>query len=193
MTFSLRSSLVVTSIVACWLGALVSKSPMLMELVASATALLIFLTLAFAIWDSRPEQRAFWTGFFTLAVGNLILAQYFDAYQQTGNEVATRIMGQPNTGTGGPYTPVPSLTPGGYSGPSVSFYQTPPNPMGPTNIAIQMPVNSGDYYQQLNSIRMAVPYLLSLLAGVIGGWSTLWISRQARRAVTPAIQPGASA
>ena len=180
MTFSLRTSLIVTSILACWLGALVSKSPMLMELVASATALLILLTLAFAIWDSRAEQRAFWTGFFVLAFGNLLIAHYFDAYQQTGTEVATRIMGLPNTGNGGQYMPVPSLTPGGYSGPPISYYQ-PPNPMGPTNIAIQMPISTGDYYQQLNAIRMSVPYLLSLMAGVIGGWLTLWISRQAKR------------
>lgn len=186
MTFSLRTSLIVISILACWLGALVSKSPMLMELVASATALMIFLTLAFAIWDSRAEQRAFWTGFFVLAFGNLLIAHYFDAYQQTGTEVATRIMGPLNSGTSIPFGPVPSLNPGVRSAPSISYYQPqPPNPLPPTSYAIQVPFNPGDYYQRFHAIRTAVPILLSLLAGVIGGWLTLWISRQGKKAAEP--------
>jgi hypothetical protein len=189
MTFSLRTSLIVTSILACWLGALVSKSPMLMELVASATALLILLTLAFAIWDSRPEQRAFWTGFFVLAFGNLILAHYFEAYQQTGNELATRILGPPNAAVYTPsYMPPPSLSPApfGPPNPNTSYYQPlNPPPINPANPTFVMQVStntSANYYQQFNAIRMAVPSLLSLVAGVIGGWLTLWISRQAKKA-----------
>jgi hypothetical protein len=190
MTFSLRTSLIVTSILACWLGALVSKSATLVELVACATALLIFLTLAFAIWDSRPDQRAFWTGFFVLAFGNLLLAHYFNAYQQTGNEVATRIMGPPNAPNYGPmptFAPAPMLGPGAYSPPVTSFYQPPDPATASITYAVQLPANPNDYYQQLNSIRMAVPNLLSLLAGVIGGWLTLWISRQARNGATQTV------
>jgi hypothetical protein len=182
MTFSIRSFLIVIAILACWLGALVSKSPLMIELVANTTALLILLTLAFAIWDRRPEQRAFWTGCFVLGFGSLMLTHYSSGYQRTSYRIASLILGDPTAQT---TTPFPNYGPNApMPAPSVSFYQ-PPNGPGPftTTYAIQIPANPNqDYYQQQEAIRAAVPTLFSLLVAGIGGWMTLWISRRSKDA-----------
>ncbi len=212
MTFSLRTFLIVIAILACWLGAMVSQLPPLMELVATATALLILLTLPFAIWDPRAEQRAYWTGFFVLAAGNLLLTQYFNAYQQTGTAVATLILGAPQQQTPNFYPPalLQLPPPGTYTPPTTApadappslesesrFYQPgfdPYNPNGsawsyPTGSYIYNPLGNA-YYQRLSAIRTAVPYFFSLLAGVFGGWLTQWMyrqkdERQKEKAATP--------
>jgi hypothetical protein len=204
MTFSIRTFLIVIALFACWLGALVSHVPLLVELVASATALLILLTLPLAIWDPRAEQRAYWTGFFVLALGNMLLTQYFNAYQQTGSAVATLILGAPQMQTPGyspaPPTYFPPTNPGNTAPQSITpadappslereerFYQPAIDPYGwsnPSGSYIYQPVGNA-YYQRHAAIRTAVPNLFSLLAGVIGGWLTQWIYRQKERAGTP--------
>jgi hypothetical protein len=209
MTFSLRTFLIVIAILAGWLGAMVSHSPLLVELVANATSLLILLTLALAIWEPRTEWRAFWTGFFVLAFGNLLLSQYFNAYQQTGHEVANLILGLPQPSvplTPGsptyfppqPVSPSNLLAPPADARPSLEveerFYQ-PPYGGGwnsyPAGSYTFSPVGS-EYYQRQTAIRTAVPNLISLLAGVIGGWITMWMrtrsestNRQKEKAGTP--------
>jgi hypothetical protein len=93
MTFSIRTILIVMALVALWLGALVSKSSLAIELVSNFTALLILLTLPLAIWDPRPGMRPFWTGFFVLAVGNHLLSNYF-AHQRLNHYFAELISGE---------------------------------------------------------------------------------------------------
>jgi|GEM_PF-4599199 len=210
MTFSIRTFLLVIGVLACWLGAMVSNSPLLVELVATATSLLILLTLALAIWEPRAEQRAFWTGFFVLAFGNMILA-HFNAYQQTGHEAANAILGQPkpqpvslprtpafNSPMMAPsYTPAPSLDPAAPdTAPSLpsntSYYQPPYSPV-PYPSSSYVPVYTqvaDNYYQRHAAIRTAVPSLLSLVAGVIGGWLTMWVYRRAKGAEK--IEPASS-
>lgn len=219
MTFSIRTFLIVIAILAVWLGALVSKSPLLIELAAGGTVLLILLSLALAIWAPRPLQRAFWTGFFALAFGNLLYNGFFHSYGQTSNQVAQLIMGN-NPPMYGPATysyPAPArsfLTPPSqtsYYAPEDESADSPPslsptdsdsdsspegnglpqNPVAPTAVPgfapppmypattyIQMPVQpyGGNYYEQRETIRAAVPSLLSLLMGVLGGCVTMWIA-----------------
>lgn len=118
MTFSIRTFLVVIAILSVWLGALVSKSPLLVELAAGGTVLLILLSLALAIWEPRPLQRAFWTGFFALAFGNLLYNGFFHSYQQTSNQVAQAIMGN---------NPQPIYSPATYTYPApATTILTPP-------------------------------------------------------------------
>lgn len=177
MTFSIRTFLVVTAILAAWLGALVSNSQLAVELVGNLTALLIVLTLAFAIWDRRPEQRAFWTGFFLLGIANLVIGHYYSGYQWTTAKVATLFLGEPNPsqvagfwtggpGPAGPYAPV-------YAGTTTSYYGAPVpvyvSPSGPPTV---------NYYIQQRAISVAVPSLMSLVVGCLGGFLTLWIWRQ---------------
>lgn len=193
MTFSIRTFLIVIGILACWLGALVSNSPLVVELVANATSLLILLTLSLAIWDTQPEQRAFWTGFFVLAFGNLVFTHYFNAWQQTGHELARVILGEPKPATVQPFNPpsVPSWT----SPPTLPPSNLPPASTPPTleerfyqPSYSTVPYSTGayiyqdNYYQRHAAIRTAVPSLLSLIAGVIGGWVTMWAYRRAKSA-----------
>jgi len=227
MNFSIRTGLVIVSIVAVMLGAVVSKSPLMLELVSNLVRLGICLTLALAIWDSVPARRAFWTGFFVLSFGNLILASYFGAYQQSSDELASLIMGQPQAGSVFPYNPYASPW-----APSSSFgnpptvndnfkvivdeeeapvansseaddkptidevpfnsQQTTPSPptltppanfpqsapaMPPPIYAVPVQIGA-DYYVQRNAIQRALPIMFSLVTGLIGGWLTMWISRQ---------------
>lgn len=228
MTFSIRTFLVVIAVLSVWLGALVSKSPLLVELAAAGTVLLILLALALAIWEPRPLQRAFWTGFFALAFGSLLYNGFFSSYQKISNQVAQVIMGNYQLPT---YGPKPSTTP--IRGGVISFpattalyapedeYFTPPqaagapvsdspnsaseatprefpanpngnfNPQsapewGPNPMPAPMPaapapyywqpVVAADYHEQREAIQAAVPSLISLLMGVIGGCVTMWIA-----------------
>jgi hypothetical protein len=208
MTFSIRTCLIVMAVMAVWLGALVSKSPLMVELVTSFSVLLIVLTLAFAIWDQRPEQRAYWTGFFVLGFGNLILSSYWGGYQRTGVEVAQLVVGAPPTQTTGPYptaypgtyypapvtTVVPAISPSPVinppatteeeadTTPSVRFYQ-PPMPQVAYTTTWASPYvpqvpASLVYHQQQAAIQGAVPTMMSLLMASIGGWLTVWIWRR---------------
>lgn len=179
MTFSIRTFFVAIAIVAVWLGALVSKSPVLIEVVANLTGLMILLTLAWAIWEQRPEQRAFWTGFFVLAFGNLVLSSYLSTYQRTGYQVANLIVGQPpQQMVNAPYGLqwFPAMAPSGTAYPmpvtnyTGTYSYTLTGAVGP----------NPDLQQQVDAIRTAVPMMASLFVGVVGGWLTLWIWRRRR-------------
>jgi hypothetical protein len=183
MTFSIRSFLLLIALLAFWLGAFVSKSPLMMELATSGTVLLILLTLAFAIWDRRPEQRAFWTGCFVLGFGNLVLASYWGGYQRTSYQVAQLIVGsQPAQSVAVGYTS-PAVGSGFMmpppTAPMVTYYQPTNSGAIAQSYAIQMPV-SQEYYQQQEAIRGAVPTLLSLMFAGLGGWMTVWIWRRSK-------------
>ena len=178
MTFSIRTFLIAVAIVAIWLGALVSKTPLVIEIVTNATGLMILLILAFAIWERRPEQRAFWTGFFVLAFGNLVLAYCLTTYQRTGVQVAQLIVGQPAPQVAGNTPYGLQWMPATTSGPvNVAF--PPTNYAGSVTYTLSGAVGpTPDYFQQVEAIRSAVPMMASLLVGVIGGWLTLWIYRR---------------
>ncbi|WP_425617802.1 hypothetical protein NA78x_001491 [Anatilimnocola sp. NA78] len=222
MNFSIRTGLVVVSIFAVLLGAVVSKSPLVLELVSNLVRLGICLTLALAIWDSVPARRAFWTGFFVLSFGNLLLASYFGGYQYSSNQLADLMMGAPQQGTLVPYGPSPMFNP-----PSTPMYlpavnesfkviieeeeasvseaderpaisetpfnsqQTtpamptlgPPSSFPTTGPFYAAPVQiNADYYVQRHAIQRALPIMFSLVTGLIGGWLTMWISRQKQAA-----------
>jgi hypothetical protein len=176
MNFSLRTALLVTAIVATLLGAVVSKSPLFLELVSTAICLGIALTLPLAIWDPQAPRRAFWTGFFTLGFASLLMNYYFNGYQQSSSQLASLMVGQP-TGvvtSGGPYNPqtMTFFQSGGYGNPgptSPTYFITSPNAM-PT-------IGSSKYYEQLNALRTGLPSMFSLLAAAIGGWITLLVWR----------------
>jgi hypothetical protein len=178
MTFSLRSILVVIAVVGVWLGAIMSNSLWCVELAAAATNLMFFLSLALAIWQRTPEQRAFWTGFCVLGLANLVLANYFGAYQQTSYRIASAFAAEqpqpmPNVSwtTAGPAGYVggsgvvfaPQAVPwSGYGGSTYTPY---------TVLAAGMPV--GPHY----AIQAAVAPVLSLILACVGGWVTLWAAR----------------
>ncbi len=177
MTFSLRTFLIVVAALGIWLGALFSGVPLLLELVGYASSLFILLTLPLAIWESRPSRRAFWTGFFVLAVGSYLLSHYFHTLDQTTNQITTLIVpGQANAG----WTSYPPLSLNPY-GPSVSISAptlVPSNPANGYPGASSLPYSAfGNTYEQYSVVRFAVPIFLSLLAGGVGGAVTLWISR----------------
>jgi hypothetical protein len=186
MNFSLRTALLVTAIVALLLGAVVSKSPLFLELVSTAICLGIALTLPLAIWDHLPARRAFWTGFFTLGFASLLMSYYFHGYQQSSSQLATLMVGKPAGVTpGAPYNPqaMSFFQSGGYANPgpsSTTYVITSPNAM-PT-------IGSSTYYEQLNALRAALPSMFSLLAAAVGGWITLLVWR-GRASEQPAPQP----
>lgn len=123
MTFSIRTFLIVIAVLSVWLGALVSRSPLFVELAAGGTVLLILLSLALAIWEPRPLLRAFWTGFFALGFGNLLYNGVFNSYQQTSNQVAQVIMGNQQQPRWVPAPAYPTTRPSFLTPPSVnSFY-----------------------------------------------------------------------
>src|SRR5688572_27861264 len=76
MTFSLRTGLIAVAILAVWLGALLSRSQLFVSAVSSAALVAILLALPLAICEPRAEQRAFWSGFFVVSVGLLLISSF---------------------------------------------------------------------------------------------------------------------
>lgn len=188
--FHTRAFVMMMAVVALWMGAFVAKSPLVAELAVGASIFLILLSLALAIWEPLPLSRAFWSGFFVLACGNLIYSGFFNNYSQTTTQVAQLLLGEQTQPV---FVPAPFLSPPGSSwntAPRSSYYApgdaTESNlsanstPMTAT-FSVQLPGSviptyNGDYQRQREAIRVAVPLLASLLTGVLGGCVTMWIA-----------------
>ena len=73
LTFSIRTTLLCVTFVACWLGAISTGNAVMMDLMVCVSMWLLFLTLPLAIWDSNYERRPFWGGFFAVGIANVLL------------------------------------------------------------------------------------------------------------------------
>jgi hypothetical protein len=176
MTFSLRSLLIVIAMIALWLSALFSKSPWMIDAATTITMLFIALALAFSIWDGRRRRRAFWTGLFIVGLGNFLLADYLSAYQRTSFQIADAILGTSPSPRPLPYFP-------SYVPPPPSALMQPAVPASPQ--AVARIIATGDLYnRQHEAIRAAVPAMLSLLLGGVGGLLTAWISERSSGAAS---------
>lgn len=176
MTFSLRSILLLIAVVAVWLGALMSGSPAAIELAAVATNLSFFVALAMAIWHRSPEQRAFWTGFCVLGIANLVLANHFAAYQQTGYQLATAIVGEQASTSFG-WTSYPPLNVTG-SGTLVSQpFINVSGFGGQPGSSTWLPTPTIAPFGPHEAIRAAFAPIVSLILACAGGWFTFWIAR----------------
>jgi hypothetical protein len=182
MNFSLRTALLVTAIVALLLGAVVSKSPLFLELVSTAICLGIALTLPLAIWDHLPARRAFWTGFFALGLASLLMNFYFAAYEQSSSALANVVM-EFSSGYMPPEPEGPRM---------MTFYQRSQGglvyPRFPITSRPVPPNSTPDNYEQFLALCITFPRMFSLLAAAIGGWITLLVWR-GRASEQPAPQP----
>jgi hypothetical protein len=172
MTFSLRSILLVIAIVGIWLGAILSKSPLAVELATVGTNLFLLVSVALAIWHPQMEQRKFWTGFCLAGLGNFVLAHHFSAYRTSSYVIAAAVLGDPNGWQS--YPPQSAMT---VWAPSTTFV-SPPN--APINSYVQTydPYAAVFYTQSYQAVGAGVVSIFSLLAACIGGWLTLWIARE---------------
>jgi hypothetical protein len=159
MTFSMRSFLIVIAFVGVWLGVLVSKSTVAIEVASYLTALLILLTLPLAIWDPRPDMRPFWTGFFVLAAGNYALGSHFSTHQQLNHYLAEGFSGQ-----------IPAQN-------SMIVWDSAVLMRG-RPVFLSSMADGSNSTTLYGSIWNAVPVLLSIITGGLGGWIILWISRR---------------
>jgi hypothetical protein len=93
MTFSLRTILLVTAVVATLLGAFVSRSPLFLEITALLIYLGVAVSLPLAIWHPSPAQRAFWTGFFVVGATCFFATRYYAASLTMTEELTKAFMG----------------------------------------------------------------------------------------------------
>jgi hypothetical protein len=93
MTFSLRTILLVTAVVATLLGAFVSRSPLFLEITALLIYLGVAVSLPLAIWHPSPAQRAFWTGFFVVGATCFFATRYYAASRTMTEELTKVFMG----------------------------------------------------------------------------------------------------
>lgn len=73
MAYSLRTQIVVITVGGVWLAAQLSGSTLFLAVVAQPRMLFIALSLALAICAADASRRAFWGGFFMVALLNLAL------------------------------------------------------------------------------------------------------------------------
>jgi hypothetical protein len=152
MRFSLRTLLFVIVVVAVWLGALFARSTLFVQLVSSATELLILVALPLAIWDSRPAHRAFWSGFFVVGVGYFLAGYCFNLHENLQIQVAELIVPPP---------------PDPFSAPA-------PQPVDPFTLPPE-PFYSVD---QGRALYQSIPILFALIAATIGGTATCLITQR---------------
>lgn len=177
MNFSLRTALLSTAIVATLLGAIVSKSPLFLESVATLIYLGIALTLPLAIWDPLPRRRAFWTGFFVLGLASVLMANQLGSYQQASTNLASLIVPVfPVNVNFGNSVNVTAQSFTFYTGTTVAAPQYPLTSVyGNTNPAAVWSTNSTQAAEQYQAIRSTLPTIFSLVAAVIGGWLTWFV------------------
>ena len=182
MTFSLRFAFAGIAIVAIWLAAMTSGSSLAVEIVTALTLCLIPLSLVFAICDARKRQRMFWIGFFIFCVsgmlgrGHLARIHFRLATLACGpSPIRASSVTTPNT-----FIPIPPTQP------------MPPtsttSPAPAANVIVSVPPGAipiqSDYVDKLNATLEGIPILTSLLLGILGGCTTMWVADRQEKKVS---------
>ena len=169
MRFSIKHSLMATTVVALLLTALLSKSPALIEFATVVTLLSVPMGLVFAICDSNRNRRPFWVGFFVVSAFCCLFSSYTDIFHNSSSKIAAALCGPPEFVQSSPYAMAspspPSFNPGVGPDPDVDVY---------------VRASSDNYNERYNLVFSYVPVMLSPIFGMIGGFLAIWISRPGR-------------
>jgi hypothetical protein len=165
VTFSLRTALVGVAVVAVWLAALLSGSELFVAAVSSLALVSIFLALALAIWEPRAEALAFWSGYFVVSVGLLLIGSFTVgsatwAYRSIRDEMADVLhLQRPRPESSKEFVPAP---PSMYSG------DGPPPYVSLLAIAL---------HEERTVLINGVNVCLATFAGAVAGWICGYRSR----------------
>jgi len=155
MAFSLRSSLLAVAISSLWLGAVVTRSPLLLELASVTSLLLLFLAIPLSFYDN-DERKPFWSGFAAIGLGLMLAATFFDLpLDKTINTITEFVISLPGV-SDVPDSTTTQVVPVSYIGENGGV-TTPTMATTITSISIH------------DAISRTIPFLLILLFATLGG------------------------
>ena len=167
MTFSIRAALLAITFFAIWLGAIISRSPVGLELASLVTVLVLFLSLPLAIFDSERRRRPFWAGFCAVGLGFFLTISIVDTpIHKTTTAIANLAMKIPGANAVPPSSTT-QVAPLRYMTQDGSL--TPPK-MQPITSTVTMH----------DAISGAVPYLLVFVLASLGGVTVFWLAQHSR-------------
>jgi hypothetical protein len=162
MNYTLKNAILAITAIAILLAALISKSPILIEVATATVMFSIPTALVFALCDSQHNRRPFWIGFFILGASSLFLSSYGDIFASASSSIAEAVCG-----------------PIDYVDVDPSTANIPPQYMpGPEFQLVSLRSPSINYNDRLNLLIQFVPTVFSTLFGIVGGLLALWISRR---------------
>ena len=153
MRFSIRALLATFLIAAIWLGALLSRSAIAIELASLFSIGAIFLSLPLAIFDTVQTQRAFCAGFFAVGFGTFLVFNVGSWMDETSDAISLAISNLPR------FEQLPernTVIQAGYVDANLQ-------PLTAQNMA------SIGYVPFQTDVRNALPFLASFVLDVFGG------------------------
>ena len=163
MRFKTTSLLVAIAFAGLWLGALLSRSTVFIEMASLVSIGVIFIALPLAIFDNNKYRRAFWAGFFSVGFGTFFVFSVGSWMDGTSDTLSSTIARLPRFQESADRQPVSTVV-------QASFYdangqiQMLPSSMPAPAIAFQ------------TDVRNSLPFLISFLLGVLGGAITSFAS-----------------
>ncbi|MEM9512997.1 MAG: hypothetical protein AAF978_10020, partial [Cyanobacteria bacterium P01_E01_bin.48] len=155
MAFSLRTVLLAIAISSLWLGAVVTRSPVLLELASVSSLLLLFLAIPLSFYD-HENRKPFWAGFAAIGLGLMLAATFFDLpLHKTSSAITEFAMSIPGVGNI-PDSTTTNVVPVSYIGENGGVTTPTMSPMT-TTISIH------------DAINRTVPFLLIMMFATFGG------------------------
>lgn len=155
MAFSLRTVLLAIAISSLWLGAVVTRSPVLLELASVSSLLLLFLAIPLSFYD-HENRKPFWAGFAAIGLGLMLAATFFDLpLHKTSNAITGFAMSIPGVGDI-PDSTTTAVVP-------VSYIAENGGVTTPTMSPVTTKISIHD------AISRTVPFLLILSFATVGG------------------------
>ena len=155
MAFSLRTLLLSIAISSLWLGAVVARSAVLLEVASVSSLLLLFLAIPLCFYDDE-NRRPFWAGFAAIGLGLMLAATFFDLpLHKTSNAITGFAMSLPGV-SDIPDSTTTEVVPVSYIADNGGITKPTMSPLT-TKISIH------------DAISRTVPFLLILMFATVGG------------------------
>ena len=155
MAFSLRTLMLTIGLSSLWLGAIVTRSPVLLEVASVSSLLLLFLAIPLCFYD-HPHRQSFWAGFSAIGIGLMMAATFFDLpIHKTCNAITGIAMTLPGI-SDLPDSITTEVVP-------VSFYPQGGEPRQATMQTLKTKLSVHE------AISGSVPFLLIMLLATLGG------------------------
>ena len=167
MAFSLRTVLLAIAISSLWLGAVVTRSPVMLELASVSSLLILFLAIPLSFYD-HENRKPFWAGFAAIGLGLMLAATFFDLpLHKTSNAITGIVMSIPGVDDI-PDSKTTDVIP-------VSYIAENGGVSTPTMSPVTTKISIHD------AISRTVPFLLILTFATLGGLFVKYAASQRKR------------
>lgn len=166
MRFSIKAILLASGFVSIWLGAILARWPVGLELASIISVTTIFLALPLAIFDANTARRPFWAAYFATGSGFFVMVFLGLQINHSSDSFASFVSNLPGANQ------IPERTTSEVV--PVHYLEDPGRIGGVGMQAIATSITIHD------SVKTAFPFLLAICISTIGGTLAYAISRNRR-------------